>query len=128
MGLRGRKAWTPVDMFISAVSNSAAYPSRTNFTDVSGLPRWPQDPFVQNLLQSHTALPSPAPTLAITQTAAGAQLTISGQPGRLYTLQHSVNLQTWSSQGTNWSLTCTNVFTDAQATNQPVGFHRVSTP
>ena len=54
------KAWTPVDMFISAVSNSAAYPPRQNFTDVSGMARWPQDPFVQNLQQNYTALPSPA--------------------------------------------------------------------
>ena len=122
------QAWTPVDMFVSAISNSAAYPPRQNFTDVSGLPRWPQDPFVQNLLQSHTAMPSPAPTLALTQTSTGAQLNVAGQPGRLYTLQHSANFQTWISQGTNWSLTGTNIFSDSQATNQPAGFYRASTP
>ena len=140
------KAWTPVDMFVAALNNSAAYPPRHSLTDVSGLPRWPQDVFVQPLRQAYTALASPQPSLSMSQTPAGAQVTVNGQPGRLYTLQRSANLQTWSLQSANWSLPDTNTFwsstgtntfwsltgtntlTDTQADSQPAGFYRVSTP
>lgn len=123
------QAWTPVDMFVAALSNSGAYAPRHSFSDVSGLPQWPQDVFVQPLRQSYTALPSPQSSVAPpVPSAAGALLNATGQPGRLYTLEVSSNLQAWTPAGMSWSLTGTNGFTDTQATNRSSGFYRLSTP
>ena len=122
------KAWTPVDMFIAAVSNSAAYPPRQNFTDVSGLARWPQDPFVQPLRQSYTALPSPQPSLAPPQTSRRGA-TQCDRPARAALYSGGVDQLASVDAGGDELESDRDEQFHRHAGNQPVGgFYRLSTP
>jgi hypothetical protein len=121
----GEVGWTNFQFAVAAGTNTFEWKYAKDPTISEGL----DAAFIDNVY-----LPLPlavTPQSAAPLTALGGQpfqLSLAGQPGRIYYIQSSADLRNWTAIATNSSPSGVFTFADPQSTNNPVQFYRAISP